>query len=405
MPLASRRTHPRARARGERGIGLVVALFTIAALLVAMAGALVTGASNSRAAWNYKGASQAHFVAEAGLSDAIQNINATGVIHYQNDIVTPWTSRWPGGYFPRSFSPLAGYSYTVTTAAGTDPQNAGRLVSTATGPDGVTNTVVANLVRNDQPTTAPGAIYLATDSQTNATFNGNAFIVDGNDRNYTGGFGPGLAVPGISTRNAGNTTETISSLAGNPMDNVQGLGFQAGPPVVPSVATSPSAPTIAQMNQFIADLQASPGAQVCGCAQINNSCSCDFGTPPPANPPICTITTFGTGGNNQIKNNGNVNGCGVMIVNGNLDVQGSVNFKGLVLVKGQLVVTGNATLYGSVWAQGVNLTVGGSAIVYHSTQALDLANEVVPSGTIMAPMNVASLADCAALPAGTGGCP
>jgi hypothetical protein len=365
----------------------------------------MTGASNSKAAWNYKGASQVHFVAESGLADAIQNINATGVIHYQNDIVTPWTSRWPNGYFPRTFSPLPGYSYTVTTVAGANPQNNGQVVSIATGPDGVTNTVVANLARNDQPSTAPGAIYLATDSQTNSTFNGNSFIVDGNDHNYTGGPGPGLAVPGISTRNAGNTTETVSSLSGQPLDNVQGYGYQAGPPIVPSVSTSPSAPTIAQMNQFITDLQASPTAQVCGCPQITNSCTCDFGSPPPVDPPVCTITTFGTGGNNQVKNTGNVSGCGIMIVDGNLDIQGTVDFKGLILVKGTLTVTGDATIYGSVWAQGVNLTVGGSALIYHSTQALTMANQIVPGGAIMSPMNVASIADCSALPSGSGGCP
>src|SRR6185436_10399080 len=133
------RMHPRSHAPAERGVGLVLAIFTIAALLVAITGALMTGASNSKAAWNYKGASQVHFVAEAGLSDALQNINATGAIHYQNDVVTPWTSRWPNAYFPRSFSTLPGYTYTVTTVAGANPQNNGRLVSTAIGPDGVTN--------------------------------------------------------------------------------------------------------------------------------------------------------------------------------------------------------------------------------------------------------------------------
>src|SRR5215216_3259512 len=117
--------HPRDR---ERGVALVFAVFT---------SALVTGASNSRAATNYRAASQVHFVAESGLSDAIANINATGVINYQTDVVNAWGTRYGTG--AKTFAPLAGYSYTVATTIGASAQNYGVLVATATGPEGVKN--------------------------------------------------------------------------------------------------------------------------------------------------------------------------------------------------------------------------------------------------------------------------
>jgi hypothetical protein len=389
-------------------VALVFATFAVAALLIAIASALVTGSSNARASYNYKVASQAHFVAESGLSDALQNINATGVINYQNDIANQWGTRY--GLTAKTFAPVAGFNYTVTTTASPlDPQNTGRLVATATQLDAsnvviAKNTVVATLHRSSNPSTAPGAIYLATDNNTNAAFQGNMFQVDGNDHNYTGGMGPGPSVPGISTRNDTNTQEALGSLNNVELDNVQGYNYQAGPPVVPSISTSPSAPTIPQINQFIADLQAQPGAMTCPCTEINNSCSCNFGAPN-ATPPVCTITTFGSGGTYEIKNNGNVQGCGVMIVNGDLSVQGDIQYKGLILVKGQLSVTGNATVYGTVWAQGVNLDVGGSAQIMYSTQALSLANQVTINPAIMTPMNVVSIADCADLGSGVNGCP
>ena len=405
----------RAGRRGERGIALVFTIFAIAALLVAVTGALVTGSANSKAAANYKGASQAHFVAESGLSRAIQNINATGVIDYQNEIVNHWGSRWCNGTDgvpcnAMNFAPLTGYTYLVTTTGGADT---GQLISKSQGPDGVTNTVVANLVRSNQPITAPGAIYLATDQATNATFTGNSFTIDGNDHNYTGGMGPGLAVPGISTRNDTNTQQAVGSLNTQELDNVTGLGYQAGPPIVPSISTSPSAPTIAQMNAIITDLQgeqAGPGVvQTCTCVHnANDGCnSCNLGTAPPANPPSCKITTLQSSDPNQtvtIKSNGNITGCGVLIVNNDFDIQGTINFYGLILVKGQLTVTGSATLYGSVWAQGVDLSVGGNALVYNSSQALSLANQIIVPGAIPTPMKVTSIADCADLPAGSGGC-
>ncbi len=391
----SRRSRP-----AERGVALVFVTFAIAALLVGIAGALMTNAANTNASWNYRGSEQVHFVAESGLSDAFQNINGTGVINYQTDVVNAWGTRFGTG--AKAFAPLSGYSYSVTAGLGPNVVSTGTLVSTATGPNGLQATVIANLVRTNVLGNAPGAIYLTTNSQTDSTFNGNAFAVDGNDHNYSGGTGPGAAVPGIATRTASNTSEAISSLSNPELDNVQGYGYQNGPPPVPSIWTSPWAPTTAEMNQFISDLQGQPGAQTCGCSQLNNSCSCNFGST--ASP---QITTAGTVGQTlQIKSNGNITGAGVLIVNGNLDVQGTMSFKGLVLVKGTLTVTGNATIYGSVWTQGVALQVGGSAIVYYSTQALTLANQTRPGGgDVPTPMRVASFTDCSTLAPGTGPCP
>ena len=169
--------HERARrGRRERGIGLVMATFVISALLVAITGALMTSAANSRAATNYRAATQAHFVAESGISRAMQTINAIGAVNYNNEIVANWSTMW--GTTAKSFTstPLYSYSYTVQN---TGTANTGQLVAKATQTDlsnnavVATNAVVANIVRDNNPSTAPGAIYLATDGNTNAIFVGN----------------------------------------------------------------------------------------------------------------------------------------------------------------------------------------------------------------------------------------
>src|SRR5262245_39915867 len=106
-----RQTPPLRRTRrGERGIALVFVTFAIAALLVAVSGALVTGAANSRATTNYRAASDVHFVAESGISHAIQNINATGTVHFKNEIVDDWSNRF--GTDAKT-GPSANYTYTV----------------------------------------------------------------------------------------------------------------------------------------------------------------------------------------------------------------------------------------------------------------------------------------------------
>jgi hypothetical protein len=391
-------TRPRKR-HSEKGMALAIALFTMATLLLAATSAMLIGSADIRATRNYRGSSQVHFVAESGVSHALQTVNAPGVLNFKTDVVDQWGALFGAG--ARGFGPLAGFTYTVTAVAdAVDPANRGRFLVTANGPEGVTNTVVALIRRSNIPSNSPGALYLSQDNATNANFNGNAFMIDGTDHNYTGGAGPQPPVPGMSTRNATNTAEVLSSLSAQQLDNVQGLGYLAGPPIVPSVMTSGWAPSVAQVNQIAADLLARPHVTFPG-GKINGNAT--FGTV--AAP---QITYFSA---NTTVGNGNSSGAGIMIVEGDLTIQGTLDFKGLILVRGktQVVgttdVTGNATVYGSLWTNDVDLQVAGSSIVYYSSQALALANQVAGGGALPAPVQVSSLADCAQVPAGTGGCP
>jgi len=384
-------------------MALVLTLFAIATLLMVAAAGMTIGSSGIQATRNYRGATRVHMVAEAAISEALQLINGPGVVNFQNDVVTPWAGLWGGG--ARSFAPHQGFTYTVNAlASATDPTNAGRLVARAYGSEGEYNVVVASVVRSDVPSTAPGAIYLANDAATDATFQGNAFHVDGNDHNYTGGFGPGAPVPGISTRNDANTQEAINSLNGTQKDNVTGLNFSAGPPIMPSINTSPAAPTAAQLSQMINDILADPMVVDFAGTSVNGMVT--FGTE--ASP---QITYFSNTSGVTIKGNGNASGAGILIVESDFTIQGSFEFKGLILVRGKTsveadtTVTGNATVYGSLWTGDLNLNVGGSAIVYYSTQALALADQVVPTGALPAALRVTQLADCALLSPGVGGCP
>src|SRR5205809_4619463 len=389
----------------EQGFALAVALFAMGTLLLLVASALLIGTANVEATRNFRGAVQVHFVAESAISEALQVANGPGVVNFQNDVVGQWATAFGSG--GHAFAPIAGFTYSVAPAASAgSPANAGRFVATALGPRGERNVVVASVSRSNVPLVSPGAVYLATNAATKATFKGNAFIADGNDHDYNGGAGPAAPVPGIATRSDTNTQDTLKSLKQRP-DTVQGLGYSNGPPAIPSVATSPAAPSIAQMNQFIADLLGRPGVVTDGDSTINGTAT--FGTT--AAP---QITHFTASGGVTIKGNGNASGAGIMIVEGDLTIQGTLGFKGLILVRGRTNVlqdpsetdlSGNMTLYGSLWTQDVNLVVGGSAIVDYSSNALQLANQVGGGGTLPAALVVTSLADCAQLPAGVNGCP
>jgi hypothetical protein len=377
-------------------MALVFSLLVMAGILVMIGSALTVGSADILATRNYRGAMQVHLVAESAIVQAVQTANGPGVMSFQDDVVAQWEATF--GSAPRPFAPLPGFEYSVRPIANAgDPANTGTYVATATGPEGVLNRVVATVERFAAPLSSPGAIYLATDAATDATLRGNAFAVDGNDHNYSGGFGPADPILGIATRNDANAQEARQSLNAQQADNIQGVGFANGSPPVPSIAASPVAMTVAQMNEFIANLLELDDIVTIGSDSVHGGDT--FGTA--ASPQI----THFTAGETTVKGNGNVSGAGIMIVDGGLTIQGNLDFKGLILVRGQTTVTGNATVYGAIWTQDVNLTVGGSAIVYYSSQALALADQVDGDGASPAPLRVTALADCAQLPAGASGCP
>jgi hypothetical protein len=390
------------RPRAERGFALAMTLFAMSTLLMAAATAAYIASADIHATRNYRAASQAHFAAESGVSHAVQVVNGIGVVNFNNEIVAQWGTVF--GTAAQNFG-QPGYTYSVVALQdAADPANRGFFRATAAGPDGTTNVVSARILRSNIPSTAPGAIYLASTDPTNANFNGNAWEVSGNDHLYGGGAGPAAPVPGISTRTADNTEEALDSLSGTQADNVTGLGYQSGPPVVPSVFTSPAAPTPDQLNQMVDDLLSQPGVVTNNNDQISGNTT--IGT---TAAPVITYFPQST----TIKGTGNVTGAGIMIVDGDLEIKGTLEFKGLIIVRGQTnvsadtetEVTGNATLYGSLWTNDVNLVVGGSAIVRYSTEALGLANSTVVNGALPAPVQVVALVDCAQVASGTGGCP
>jgi hypothetical protein len=115
----------------------------------------------------------------------------------------------------------------------------------------------------------------------------------------------------------------------------------------------------------------------------------------------------------EVKGNGNIEGAGIWIIDGDLTITGTLNYAGLIIVRGKTIVnqdpgvgiSGSSTIYGSLWSQDVNFSAGGTSIVNYSTEALTLAGQSTPNIPLPTTIRVLSMADCAVLPAGANGCP
>src|SRR5436305_14658763 len=94
LPPPSMRPARRPRRPSEAGIAMAIALFTLMVFIVLAATSSLIASSDVRATRDARGGSQAHFAAEAAIAEAIQRVNAAGVVNIQNDVGGPWAALW-----------------------------------------------------------------------------------------------------------------------------------------------------------------------------------------------------------------------------------------------------------------------------------------------------------------------
>jgi hypothetical protein len=348
---------------GVCGSTIVVALILLFAVTALTIAGLSAASSNLRISRNYLGASQALLAAEAGQVHAHERISDWGVVRFDTDVLSRWEEIFGSAWREVPGSSGIRYSASVEPDA-LDP--AGFLILRTVGQaPGESSRTIASRLQVDL-VFSPGAIYLPGDS-VDATFNGNAFLVDGFDRRLDGTPDPnGRDVPGIAARNEAAREEVLRELNPQQRDNVVGDG---GTPSV-RLSYGPTAERI--RDTIVPNILAQPGVvtnPVPG-GKVNGNVV--FGTP--SSPQITHFT-----GNLEVRANGNASGAGILVVDGSLTLNGSLDFTGLIVVRGATEITtvsGNATVLGAIWTTSLDLRVAGSASVTYSTAALSLASDL-----------------------------
>jgi hypothetical protein len=372
------------RIRKDRGSSMVFTLLILFAVLALGVAGLSGATSGLTLANNYRTGIQAEQAAESGLVHAVNAINAKGVLDFTTDIAPQ--SSW-NTTFASSAVSMPGYSsvsYTVSPAASPAATSTKMwITSVGQAPGESTRTISARLGFT-KPFTC-GAIDLPTTGVT-SNFTGNAFTVDGRDYAMGGTTPVAGSTPtlGISTRVQTDANGVVSELNNTQQDNVQGMPV---PDLVPSVGPC-NGPDVNRVQELVTTMRSQPSPPVVNRAAGMVNGNQTFGTV--AAP---QITYFN--GDTTLKANGNSSGAGIMIVDGGLTLQGSLEFTGLIIVLGTTditTVTGNATLYGALWTTDLSLSVGGSAAVRYSTEALTLASTIPGVTQQILPQQVSILA-------------
>jgi len=163
----------------------------------------------------------------------------------------------------------------------------------------------------------PYAVYLG-DENAEVDFNGNAFLIDGNDHDADGNTTAGAAVPGIAT--VGDPVDIEDQISNQQSDNVIGSGGE------PSVHNTASLP----LQDYIDEYKASADIQ------FNNPSGTFTGSLGNPDGPVFKVTHCV--GNLDIS--GGAVGAGLLLIEGNLEITGSFEYVGVMIVTGQVIFRG-----------------------------------------------------------------
>jgi hypothetical protein len=376
--------------RNERGIALVVAVVALVVIGAIVAGTFFVSNVEQRSAQNVVVAAAAQQAAEAGLEDAVGSIKS--------------------GDFPYGAADSTAYATNVALTTSTSytvwvfPVNSStwllKSVGTSNGATHTLGEVVKAAIAN-APLTSP--LIVASP----VTFNGNAFVIDGNNTN------PPVATscPGTPTPAQVYALRSQTTTGMNPGDKDNLLGITGGgtpPPPTGQGSAIANDPTVAAMmatifgaggtyDQFrsAATLIYGPATYtqrqpstvvVGGVTKCDYSDNRNWGEPKTTTPECQSYfpIVLGTSSyGNPFKITGD-RGQGVLLADGDLELTGGFEWYGLILVKGSFKITGTgAKVFGAVIAQnGATVddnTLSGNTHISYSTCAISRAlNGVAP---------------------------
>jgi hypothetical protein len=209
----------------------------------------------------------------------------------------------------------------------------------------------------------PGAMYLSTGTVAGLKKNAinGSIEINGHDHDINGNLIGGTSVPGIAVDGETQRNAVIDMITQHTIDQVLGTGG------TPSVVTITNEIDWAEYAQLVAD---NPDIIIDTQEKVKTTNT--WGTL--SDPKVTFIN-----GDIKINNSQAANGCGILVVNGNLEINGGFDYKGLVIAFKNTTIdiklNGNAEILGSLVVAGTQINVdvsSGNFNALYSTEALNL---------------------------------
>jgi hypothetical protein len=260
---------------------------------------------------------------------------------------------------------LFGGTYDITISG---PDSLVKVTSTATFMS-VTHTSVVEAAADRVPIIpGPGAMYLSASTIASLKKNaiGGSIEINGNNHDLDGNPIAGTPVPGIAVDGDPQRLAIIDMINKNKIENILGKGG------TPSVMVVNDTINWAEYAQLLAD-----NPDILINAQEKILTTNVWGT---VDKPKITFIN----GDITLNNSQSASGCGILVINGNLNVTGGFDYKGLVVAfkntTVEIKLAGNVAIIGSLVAAGNQINVdvsSGNFRSLYSTDAIDLIQSLL----------------------------
>lgn len=350
------------RANNENGIVLIVALVLLTALTLAGATAFIVASTDLKVGGNFRTHQTALQVAMAGAEHARETLRASNSASSDstnfseelaarvgaNGVLNGYSASTDDSAIVSSNTLASGYTYnaylTNDSAEGasntTDNDGKVMITSVATGPNNTKSIVQTTVRLYSFSTSSPAVMY----SKDNVTLNGSSIGISGNDGSSCGN---GDLAPVYTKDPATTTTNGSPDLSGSP-------------------STPQHGPTDIDLQAYVDELKG--GANYTLTADSSGS---TFGSS--TNFVTVYADAAGTQADGELRLN-NVDGYGILLVEGDLQLAGNINWNGIIIVTGVITSSGGGSnsknIQGQIYSGSSSLgdsTISGSVVIgYHS---------------------------------------
>ncbi|MGE5220649.1 MAG: hypothetical protein ACM3SP_26880 [Chloroflexota bacterium] len=327
---------------------LIAALTLLTALILIGATAFIVASTDVKVGGNFRTGQTALQVAMAGAEQARQTLRAANSVSSNTTNFSEELVAYASTPLASSSSLIGGYTYTANltndTAAGetstSDVNGKVMITSVATGPNNAQATVQTVVQLYSFSTSSPAVVY----SKDNVTLSGSSINISGNDGSSCGG---GNLAPVYTKDPATTTTNGNPDLEGNPSTPQHGT-------------------TDIDLQSYIDALKGGANYTL-----TDDSSDSNFGD---ANNYVTVYAdAVGTQADGELRLN-NVNGYGILLVKGNLQLAGNTNWNGIIIATGVITSSGGGSnaknIQGQIYSGSSALgdtTISGSVVIGYNS--------------------------------------
>jgi Tfp pilus assembly protein PilX len=357
----------------EKGLVLIAVLCLLATLVLVGTTAFIVSSTDVKVGGNYKTNQTALQVAMAGAEKARETLRSANVASSNptnfseelaarvgaNGVLNGYTSSTDDSALASSSTLVSGYTYNAYLTNDNDPSGGSSsttdsnskvvITSVATGPNNARAIVITTVQLYNFSASSPAVLY----SKDNTTLNGSSISISGDDAGTCGG--SNLSAVYVYSDPSTNNTHTLT---------------QNGNPTLTGNPATQTGTANLDLQSYVDSLKGGASITLTEDVSAGGNGTTGYGS----STNYVTVYSDATQqADGELRLN-NVDGYGILLVKGNLQLAGNINWHGIIIATGVVTASGGGSnaknIQGQVYSGASSLgdtTVSGSVTIGYNS--------------------------------------